>query len=273
MPYSNSENAPKLSELFSLNNKTALIIGGAGLLGGEMAYALAELGARVIVASRDKAKCDAFVSTLNAHYSRAHIALSLDITQKLSLEICFQAVREIVPEGLDILINSGWSGRKNTFESITDENWNDDIEVCLNGVFRSIKTFVPLLILRKGNIVNIASMYGHVAPDYRLYDSEQFSNPPSYGAAKAGIIQLTKYLASFLSVHPIRVNCVSPGPFPYESTQKENPAFIRRLSEKNPLNRIGKPYELKGVVALLCSEAGAYITGQNICVDGGWGIW
>ena len=99
-------------------------------------------------------------------------------------------------------------------------------------------------------------MYGHVAPDYRLYDGDKFVNPPSYGAAKAGVLQFTRYLASFLSPHGIRANCISPGPFPFESTQQDNPDFIARLSAKNPLNRIGNPHELKGAAALLCSDAG-----------------
>jgi gluconate 5-dehydrogenase len=140
-------------------------------------------------------------------------------------------------------------------------------------VFRTIKAAAPLLAKRRGNIVSIASMYGHVAPDYRMYDSERFANPPSYGAAKAGVIQLTKYLSSFLAPHGIRCNCISPGPFPFESTQKENPDFIERLKAKNPTNRIGAPPDIKGIAALLCSDAGAYINGQNICVDGGWAAW
>jgi gluconate 5-dehydrogenase len=115
-------------------------------------------------------------------------------------------------------------------------------------------------------------MYGHIAPDYRIYDGTNFSNPPSYGAAKAGVIQFTKYLASFLSPHGIRVNCLSPGPFPHAETQKHE-VFIERLAAKNPMNRIGEPHEVKGAVALLCSDAGSYITGQNICVDGGWTTW
>jgi gluconate 5-dehydrogenase len=274
MSYSKPETAPRLSELFSLNNKTALVIGGAGLLGSELSYALAELGANLIIASRDISKCQSFVDTIKKQFPENNFsALAIDISNPESIDLCLHSVTEISPQGLDILVNCGWSGRKNTFESISDEDWNLDIEVCLNGVFRTIKRFHPLLKKRKGNILNIASMYGHVAPDYRLYDNERFANPPSYGAAKAGLIQLTKYLASFLSPDGIRVNAISPGPFPFESTQKENPDFIQRLCGKNPLNRIGKPYELKGTAALLCSEAGAYITGQNICVDGGWGVW
>ena len=116
-------------------------------------------------------------------------------------------------------------------------------------------------------------MYGHLSPDYRLYENVPQSNPPSYGASKAGIIQLTKYLASFLSKYKIRVNCISPGAFPFPEVVSKYPEFVERLNSKNPMNRIGKPEELKGVVGLLCSNAGSYINGQNICVDGGWGIW
>lgn len=274
MPYSNPESAPRLADLFSLKGRSALVIGGSGLLGGQISYAFAELGAEVIIASRNEARTGQFVDTLKQQFPglSAH-ALSVDITDPASIQSLIARTSELTGGGLDILVNSGWSGRKNTFESISDEDWNNDIEVCLNGVFRSIKAATPLLKARRGNVLTIASMYGHVAPDHRLYDSDRFCNPPSYGAAKAGVIQLTKYLASFLSVHGIRANCISPGPFPFESTQKENPDFIARLAAKNPLNRIGNPHELKGAAAMLCSDAGSYMTGQNVCIDGGWAVW
>jgi len=274
MRYSNPESAPRLADLFSLKGRAALVIGGSGLLGGEISYALAELGAEIIIASRNEVRCKEFISNLNSKFpaNNAH-ALTVDITTPDSIRTLLAEVREITGGGLDVLVNSGWSGRKNTFESISDEDWDFDVEVCLSGVFRTIKEAFPLLKERQGNILTVASMYGHVAPDHKMYDSERFANPPSYGAAKAGVIQLTKYLASFLSPYGIRANCISPGPFPYESTQTENPEFIARLSAKNPLNRIGYPHELKGASALLCTDAGSYITGQNLCVDGGWAIW
>ena len=274
MPYSNPETAPALAELFSLKGRTALVVGGAGLLGGEISYAFAELGADVIVASRDMERCRTFVAALGRRFPGADAhALEVDITKPESIRALIYEVGGMAPAGLDILVNSGWSGRKNTFESISDADWDLDIEVCLNGVFRTVKAAFPLLKLRRGNILSIASMYGHVAPDHRMYDSERFANPPSYGAAKAGVIQLTRYLASFLSPHGIRANCISPGPFPFERTQTENPDFIERLAAKNPLNRIGQPHELKGAAVLLCSDAGSYLTGQNVCVDGGWTVW
>lgn len=273
MPYSDPAHAPSLRQLFSLEGRTALVVGGAGLLGGEISYALAELGARVFAASRDIDKCRSFVERMSDRFPGAHQAIAVDITDPSSITALLAETGRLADGGLDILVNSGWSGRKNTFESISDQDWNLDIEVCLNGVFRTIKAAAPLLAQRRGNIVSIASMYGHVAPDYRMYDSERFANPPSYGAAKAGVIQLTKYLASFLAPQGIRANCISPGPFPFESTQSENPDFVERLKAKNPLNRIGQPPDLKGAAVLLCSDAGAYITGQNICVDGGWAVW
>jgi gluconate 5-dehydrogenase len=134
------------------------------------------------------------------------------------------------------------------------------------------KVFFEDLKATKGNILNVSSMYGHVAPDYRLYEGNDYANPPSYGAAKAGVIQFTRYLSSFLSPHKVRVNCLSPGAFPHPPTQKDE-EFMRRLGGKAPLGRIGRPEEIKGAIALLCTEAGSFMTGQNICVDGGWTTW
>jgi gluconate 5-dehydrogenase len=272
MHYSGEDN--NLLKQMSLDKKVALVIGGSGYLGSQMSRALAELGANVIVASRNLDSNEDFAQELNSSFPNCKsIGAEVDITSDLSVTELTQFVSSIYPDGIDILVNCGWSGRKNNFESISMEDWNYDIEVCLTGVFRVIKNFVPLLKNKKGNIVNIASMYGHVAPDYRIYDSERFANPPSYGAAKAGVIQLTKYLASFLAPYGIRANCISPGPFPFPETHKENPEFIGKLGAKTPTNRVGRPKEIMGAVGLVCSEAGSYINGQNICVDGGWSVW
>jgi NAD(P)-dependent dehydrogenase (short-subunit alcohol dehydrogenase family) len=262
-----------LRESFSLVGRSAVVIGGAGLLGSQISEALAESGARIIVASRDRAKCEAFTKKLTSQFWGDHFALGVDITVPASIQALFDEVSAAEDAGLDILVNCGWSGRKNTFDSITDDDWNLDIEVSLNGVFRTVKAAVPLLEKRRGVILSVASMYGLVAPDYRLYDSDDLANPPSYGAAKAGVLQLTRYLASFLAPKGIRVNCLSPGPFPYEQTKQEHPEFVARLSAKNPLGRVGVPHEVKGAAALLCSDAASYITGQNIIIDGGWTVW
>ena len=113
-------------------------------------------------------------------------------------------------------------------------------------------------------------MYGMVAPDFSVYsESPNFLNPPNYGAAKAGVLQLTKYYASYLGKFNIQVNVVTPGPYPAEGTQQDK-EFIKKLSTKTLLGRIGTPEDVAGVFVFLASEAAAFITGQNFIVDGGW---
>jgi NAD(P)-dependent dehydrogenase (short-subunit alcohol dehydrogenase family) len=262
-----------LKQLLSLQGKTAVVTGGAGYLGTAISETLAELGANIVLASRDRAKCqkkcDEILQLTGG--SVQAVALELDVLKKDSATEFLDKVHEHFG-AVDILVNNAWSGKKNSWESITNEDWEYDIDMSLNSVFRLAKAAFPDLKATRGVILNIASMYGHIGPDYRIYDGTQFANPPSYGAAKAGVIQFTKYLSSFLSPHGIRVNALSPGAFPHPPTQKHE-EFTQRLAAKNPLNRIGQPDDLKGAVALLCSDAGSYITGQNLCVDGGWAIW
>ena len=127
--------------------------------------------------------------------------------------------------------------------------------------------------VKKGAIVNISSMYGLVSPQPNLYDDfPQFHNPPAYGISKAGVIQFTKYAACHLAEYNIRVNCISPGPFPSQTVQTHD-KFIDELGKRVPLKRIGKPDEMIGPVIFLLSDAASFITGHNLVVDGGWTIW
>jgi NAD(P)-dependent dehydrogenase (short-subunit alcohol dehydrogenase family) len=262
-----------LQQLLSLKGRTAVVTGGAGYLGTAISETLAELGANLVLASRDRAKCEKkceeIVQLVGG--SVKAVALELDVLKKGAATDFFSRVHEHFP-AIDILVNNAWSGKKNSWESITEEDWEYDINMSLNSVFRMTKAAFPDLKATRGVILNIGSLYSHLGPDYRMYDGKEFANPPSYGAAKAGVIQFTKYLASFLSPHGIRVNALSPGAYPHPPTQM-HAEFMQRLASKNPLNRIGQPDDLKGAVALLCSDAGSYITGQDLHVDGGWGIW
>jgi gluconate 5-dehydrogenase len=262
----------KLCELQSLKGKTALVSGGAGFLGGAIIETLAELGANVVIGSRKPDSCKEAAKDLEAKFGVKSMGVELDVTNISSIKNCLSQIKENFG-GLDILVNNAWSGNKNTFESISYEDWKYDIDVCLNGVFYTTKEAFELLKVSGGIILNTASMYGHVAPDHRMYDGVRYANPPSYGAAKAGVIQLTKYLASFLSPHHIRVNAISPGPFPFDKTVQDNPEFAEKLRAKNMLNRLGKPEDLKGVIGFLCTDASSYVTGQNVCIDGGWAAW
>jgi NAD(P)-dependent dehydrogenase (short-subunit alcohol dehydrogenase family) len=262
----------KLQELFDLKGKTAFVTGGAGYLGKAICETLAELGANLVIASRDGEKCKAYAAEVAEKFSIQALGIGLDITNIESIKSGLTAAEEMFG-GIDILVNDAWSGNKNTFESISYDDWLYDINVCLNGVFFTIKEATPYLKKSQGIILNIASMYGHVSPDYRLYDGDKYANPPSYGSAKAGVLQLTKYLSSFLAPDKIRVNAISPGPFPFPNVIAENPEFMKRLSDKNIMGRIGTPDDLKGAVALLCTDASKFMTGQNVCVDGGWAVW
>jgi gluconate 5-dehydrogenase len=113
-------------------------------------------------------------------------------------------------------------------------------------------------------------MYGHVSPDHRLYGDSGMNNPPFYGAAKSGLLQLTRYLACHLGPSAIRCNSISPGPFPSDGVTAE---FAARLIDKVPMGRLGQPRDLAGVLLLLASDAGSYINGADIPVDGGWISW
>lgn len=267
----NNDSSPRLNDLLDMRGKHCLVVGGAGYLGREMTAVLAELGANVFVASRDEAQCRKVAAELQDRGSVEALS-SLDVTEQSSIDACLEDVRSRGP--LDVLVNCAWSGRKNSLDSISVEDWKLDLDVCLTGVFTMTKSALPDLRASRGAVLNVASMYGSVAPDFGIYAANTgLANPPSYGAAKAGVIQLTRYLATALSGDGVRVNCVSPGPFPFPSTAADHPAFQMALEGKVPLGRTGRPHELKGVTALLCSQAGSYITGQNIAVDGGWTTW
>ncbi len=259
-----------MTNLFNLENKVAIVTGGYGHLGSAMVLGLSELGAKVIVAGRNKEKFDdKFSNSTNIYFEK------IDINSTDSIKECFANVNSKFGR-IDIVVNNAHTAKGNSQENMTDDDWAYTLEGVLGSVHKSIREIIPYFKNQKsGKIINISSMYGVVSPDLKMYEGdncEKYSNPPHYGAAKAAIIQLTKYYATYLGKFNINVNAVTPGPFPKEILQNDNPEFIRRLKSKNPLNKIGKPRDIAGAVVFLSSNASDFITGQNIIVDGGWTI-
>ncbi len=250
---------------FKLDGKVAIVTGGYGHLGRAFVEALHEAQAKVYVAARNRDRfLDVFKDTENVEF------VYLDILDTNSIKEAFSVVYNENGK-IDVLVNNAVSL---DFGSafMDDETWNRGINGVLNSVFRCIREVVPYM--KKGSsIVNISSMYGIVSPDFRIYNGfEQFMSPPHYGVAKSGVIQMTRYYAVKLAERGIRVNCISPGPFPSQSIQKFE-GFVENLKDKVPLGRIGKPEDLKGALVLLASDASSFITGHNLVVDGGWTIW
>ncbi len=253
-------------KMFSLNDKNALITGGYGHLGKAIAKELLQAGAKTYVLGKEKAKFDKEFSGTNAIFKKFDIS-DTEIIKSVFNEI-FLADNKI-----DILINNAVYLKGNNPEAISDEDLAYSLDGTLSSVYKCIREVMPYMKKQNcGRIINIASMYGMVSPDFSIYKNGEFLNPPQYGAAKAGVIQLTKYFASYLGDNGITVNCVSPGPFPNPQIQKHTD-FIQQLSNKTMLKRIGEPKELAGIFVFLASDASSYITGQNIAVDGGWTAW
>lgn len=260
------------SGLFSLRNKVAVVTGGAGYLGSSISEALAECGSVVFIVSKTSSEGNEKILRLRKKFRGKIQTAMMNVSSTESIRKCYN---QIVAEykKIDILLNNAHFGAGGSLEEISEENWNEGMEGTINSVFRCTKEIIPIMKrFRYGSIINIASMYGTVSPNPEIYGESGFDNPPNYGAGKAAIIQFTKYAACHLSAYGIRVNAVSPGPFPNEQVQ-ENKEFIDNLIKKVPMKRIGRPDEIKGVIVLLASDASSFMTGVNIPVDGGWTAW
>ena len=260
-------------ELFDLTGKTVLITGGAGHLGKAMSEALAAFHANVFIASRNEERCDRLAGDLNQKYGGLCRGIAVDISSEE--DILLGVNRVIEAEGkIDVLVNNAAYSVAGYFEDLTEELWKRAIDGTVNSVFRVCSAVIPKMVQQgKGSIINIASMYGMVSPDPKIYrDNVRLSNPACYGAGKAAVLQLTRYLAGHYGQYGIRCNSISPGPFPSKTVQEVD-WFIDNLAEKTMLNRIGQPDDLAGALILLASDASKYMTGANICVDGGWTAW
>lgn len=256
--------------LFSLKGKCAVVTGGYGHLGSAMTEALLEAGADVFIFGRSREKFEDRFAGTPARF------LQCDLMEPESIKEAVVELRGETPR-LDILINNAisaphWDPAAQKTGSVHD-SW---IAALRGGIVSASELTGQALPLLKAagsaSVINIGSMYGMVSPDFRVYTRGQIPSPDYYSAVKGGLIQWTRYLAVRHAREGIRVNCVSPGPFP-KAAVYEDQEFISNLEGKVPMGRLGAPQDLKGIITLLASDSSRYITGQNIAVDGGWTSW
>ncbi|HXB94394.1 MAG TPA: SDR family oxidoreductase [Puia sp.] len=263
-------------DLFSLENKVAVVTGACGLLGTQHCEALSSAGATVVAADLDEAACLKLAGRLGA----GHLGIGMDVTDVTSL----QAARERILKAfghIDVLVNNAaindmfenplLAGRQSMFEHYPLEMWDRSWKVNVSGVFLTSQVLGGVMAGQgSGSIINIASTYGIVAPDQTIYRNEageqSFYKSPSYPVTKAAVIGFTKFLAAYWGSKGVRVNALSPGGV----ENQQDPFFRNNYSRKTLLGRMAAPSDYKGAIVFLASDASAYMTGANLVVDGGW---
>ena len=272
------------TDRFDLSGRVAIITGGAGLLGVEHARAIAERGGIPVLVDVDGARARAAAADLEREHGSA-IAIGGDITDKSDVE---RAAREVVDRfgRIDILINNaaltvtGGGGSADYFAAFEDyplELWEQALRVNLTGAFLCCQVVGrQMMSQRRGVVLNIASDVGTISPDHRIYEGVKsphtgrpFNTPASYATTKAGLINLTRYLATYWAPYAIRVNALSPGGV----YNDHDATFVRNLSDRIPLGRMAHRDEYRGAVLFLVSDASSYMTGANLIVDGGRTAW
>ena len=262
-----------LKTLMDMTGRRALITGGAGHLGRTMGDSLAELGAEVLLVDVPGAQTQAVADEIAARRSVAVTALDCDLEDA---DARAALASQVAPGGLSVLVNnaafvgtSGLAGWAEPFERQSVETWRRAVEVNLTAGFHLCQLFAPVLKAGPGgSIINIASIYGQWGPDYALYEGTTMANPAAYGASTGGLIQFTRWLSTPLGPD-VRANVISPGGV----ARGQPESFVSRYTERTPLKRMATEEDFRGAVAYLASDLSAYVTGQVLAVDGGWGAW
>ncbi len=266
--------------LFDLTGRVAVVTGGAGILGQRFCAGLADFGARVAVVDLDAAKAAALAKELTSSFGVSCLGVGCDVTDPASVKAMATRV-ETELGAIDILHNnaaSKGSDLKKFFtpaEDFPPETWREVMAVNLDGMFLVAREVGRRMADRgRGSIIQTASIYGPMGPDHRIYEGSEYmghriNTPPVYSASKAGVIGLTRHLATYWAAKGVRVNALTPGGV--ESGQ--NALFNSRYSARVPMGRMARSDEMVGALIFLASDASSYITGQNIMVDGGLSAW
>jgi len=263
-----------VNKLFDLSDRVIVITGAAGLLGTQYAYGLSQAGANVVLADLNHTSCKSIEKEIKKKFSTKPTSIKLDLTKQKSIS---SMTSEIIKKysKIDVLINNAaYQGnpkiRANGFESLKLNVWNQAIDVNLTGVFLCCQNIGKQMLKQKsGNIINIASTYGLVGPDQRIYGKSGQNSAVFYAATKSAILNLTRYLSAYWQGTGIRVNTFSPGGV----ENKQDPDFIKKYSSRTPLKRMARKDEYIGSLIFLASDASSYMTGSNLVVDGGWTAW
>jgi NAD(P)-dependent dehydrogenase (short-subunit alcohol dehydrogenase family) len=240
-----------------LKNKVIIVTGGSGLIGRCIVNDLKKKGAQVV---------NAEISVVTNIESGN---INCDITSEKSVNNLLLTVLEKYGR-IDGLVNNAYPRTKDwgeKFEDIPLDSWRKNVDMQLNSVFLLCQKVIAQMVIQNcGAIVNIGSIYGVVGNDFTIYEGYGGTSPAAYAAIKGGIINFSRYLASYFGKYNIRVNCVSPGGI----KDNQNPSFIERYEYKSLLKRMGRAEEIAPAVSFLLSEEASFITGHNLMVDGGW---
>lgn len=240
----------------SLNQKVIIVTGGSGLIGRE------------IVRDLEAKNAVAINADLNVRTNLECRTICADVTSQDSIENTIRLVSKFYGR-IDGLVNNAYPRTKDwatQFEDINYNSWKRNVDFQMNSTFLFSQKVLPELLKTRGSIVNIASIYGVVGNDLTIYENTSVISSAPYAAIKGGIINFTRYLASYYGRSGVRINCVSPGGIFNNQDQK----FVSNYEKKVPLGRMGNPDDIAPVVSFLISDDAKYITGQNLIVDGGW---
>jgi NAD(P)-dependent dehydrogenase (short-subunit alcohol dehydrogenase family) len=253
-----------LNKIYDLKNKVIVITGSCGQLGASMCDLFVKMGCKVI--GIDNSVESNKINNVDYY--------DLDIRQSKNVSIVFKNIFKKYNQ-IDILINNAGVSVFEPFEERNEENFDWVMNVNLKGTFNCIQKYVnnyDSINQKQGCIINIASMYGLISPDFRIYSENDRKNSEVYGATKAGVIQMTKYFAVHLADRNIRSNSISPGGV-YNPANPQGKEFIENYKYRCPMKRMAKSEEIANVALFLATELSSYVNGQNIIVDGGMSAW
>jgi 2-deoxy-D-gluconate 3-dehydrogenase len=267
---------------FDLTGKVAVVTGGVGLLGKGFCRTLGQAGAKVVVADLDQTKADTYAQTLRSEGLQA-MGVGVDVTKPESAQAMIDQTLEAYGR-VDVLVCSAAMDPKfdaanqsqqksNAFEDYPLSAWQQALDVNLTGMFLSTQAASkPMLAQRSGTMILICSTYGLVGPDQRIYerpDGPRQYKPVFYTVTKAGVLGLTKYLATYFAGKDIRINALTPGGV----YNNHDEVFTEKYAARTVLGRMANIDEMTGAILFLASDASSYMTGSNLVVDGGWTAW